>query len=226
MAKGGKIALIAGASGLVGTHLLNLLLEEKAYEKVVALVRKPLEHSHPKLEQIETDFSDLSQFDFKVNHLYISLGTTMKKAGSRRAFMKVDLELPYRIALHFHEKGAKKLAIISSMGADIDSGFFYSRTKGKMEERITGIPFKTIYFVRPSLLLGKRQEFRFAEKIGEFLVRLLRPLMIGKLKNYRGIQAKTVASGMVNGILRGKKGVNYIESADIPQLAENGKSNT
>lgn len=225
MARKKRKALIAGASGLVGSYLLDMLLQDDYYDEVVAIVRKPLDKEHPKLKQVEVQFKKLDDYasHFAVSHVFVCLGTTIKKAKSKKAFTQVDLEYPYKIALLAHQKGAKRFAVISSVGADRDSTFFYSRIKGKLEEQIAGIPFKSISIFRPSILLGPRKEFRFGEEMGKVANEIFKHFLIGKLSKYKGIKAEHVARSMLQVVKTHKKGFKVLESNDIKLLSKEEK---
>ncbi len=194
------VALIVGASGLIGSYCLKFLLESKSYCKVRALVRRPLEITHPKLEEHIIDFDRLESCRelFKVEDVYCCLGTTMRNAGSREAFRKVDISYPVNVARFASEMKVGQLLVISSMGADPRSLFFYNRVKGEMENGVRKYKFRGLHFLRPSLLLGKRKEFRFAEYLGQKIAPVISPLMRCRLKKYRPIKAEVVAWSMVS----------------------------
>jgi uncharacterized protein YbjT (DUF2867 family) len=192
-------ALIVGATGLIGGHCLQRLLDDPGYSEVIALVRKPIVTTHKKLKIVETDFNHLEKdLDLISAHdVFCCLGTTIKKAGSREAFRKIDLDLVVIIAELMKKQGAEQFIVISSMGADKNSKVFYSRTKGEMEEVLKGIGYQCLRIIRPSLLLGKRDEFRLAERLGGIIFPLLKPLMVGGLRKYAPVQAESVAQFMV-----------------------------
>lgn len=198
MTMNSKTALLTGASGLVGTELLHILLESPNYEEVKILVRKRVEIQHPKLEQILVDFNRLENYEehFHVNDVYCCLGTTIKKAGSQEAFRKVDYEYPIKMAQLAKKQEVENFLIISALGADPKSKVFYSRTKGQVEAELKKIGLRALHIFQPSLLLGDRQEFRFGEKIASFLSPLFSPLLFGKLKKYRPVSARRVAYAM------------------------------
>ncbi|WP_460478040.1 NAD(P)H-binding protein [Bowmanella dokdonensis] len=194
-------ALVLGATGLVGRELVRQLLADGRYTRVTCLLRRPLnEFSHPKLTVVQADFGLLQEYEgyFKADHLYICLGTTMKKAGSREAFRRVDFDYVHIAAQLARAQKVKSLVWISSVGADAGSSSFYLRTKGELENAIFRIPgLGPAAAVRPSLLLGKRSEARPLEQLGMLLGRLLGPLMRGPLAKYRPVPAAQVASQMI-----------------------------
>ena len=214
-------ALVAGATGLVGKHLLSLLLDSPQYQKVYVLSRRPLGIEHPKLEEIIIDFDKLPEAELpEVNDVFCCLGTTMKKAGSKEAFRKVDFEYPYELAQKALQKAAEQYLLVSAMGANRNSFFFYNRVKGEVEESISQLlGYKSISILRPSLLLGERDEKRLGESIANKLMRFIKPLMIGPLRKYRGIHARTVANGMLKAAEQRPRGVHIYGSEEIKPLA-------
>jgi uncharacterized protein YbjT (DUF2867 family) len=207
-----KTALIAGASGLTGSYLLQHLLESDTYNYVKALVRKPLNIEHPKLAEIVFDFDQPDPGVIKAEHVYCALGTTIKKAGSKEAFRKVDYEYPLQIAKTAYENGAKKFATVSAMGANTKSMFFYNRVKGQTEEALKQIPFEAIYIARPSMLLGPRKEYRLGEELGKKLMTSLGFLLPGNMK---AVHASKVANCLVNKMNNYEKGIHIIPSGEI-----------
>ncbi len=191
------VALIAGSTGLVGFHLLTLLLEHEFFNRVIAVGRRPPPIRHQKLEFIEVDFDNMELADLPyAGHIFCCLGTTMKKAGSKNQFMKVDLEFPVNLAKATLNRGAENFYLISSIGADKHSLFFYTRVKGLTEEAIRQMEFKFVRIFRPSLLLGSRPEKRMGERLMGHVMKTLAPFMVGPLAKYRAIEASTVASAM------------------------------
>lgn len=216
----GKTALIAGATGLVGNELLQFLLKEKAYDKVVALVRRPLAIKHPKLEEIIVDFDKLEDYKdcFTVDDVFCCLGTTIKKARTKEAMWKIDVDYPVEIAKLASSHGARKFMLVSSMNADPNSPIFYSKMKGKLEETIKQIPYESISIFRPSLLLGNRQEFRLGERAAAAIFTKVPFLFAGPLKKYRAIEGKTVASAMYKAAQENKPGITIYPSEQIQKI--------
>ena len=207
-----KTAIIAGATGLVGEQLLQQLLADPDYGKVIAIVRKPLEITHEKLEQHVIDFGQLpgAISGLTADHGYCCLGTTIRTAGSKENQYIIDHDYVVAFAAACLKTAVSRFAVVSSIGADATSSNFYLRTKGEMERDIQKIPFKGICICRPSFLLGERKEFRAGEKTAIVLMKVLGPLMIGGLKKYRGIQAADVARLMISWIRTEMDGVKII----------------
>ena len=215
-----KFALLLGASGLVGGHCLQRLLNDTAYGKVIALVRKPLPLHDPQLEQQVVDFSDLQNYAhlLKAHDVFCCLGTTIKKAGSQAAFRQVDFTYPVEIAKIAAANGAEQFLIVTALGANPASRIFYNRVKGEVEAAIAPLAFRAVHIFRPSLLLGKRQEIRLGEKIGERVAKIFSFLFAGPLRKYRPIAARTVAAAMIAVAKRNLAGVNTYESDQIQAL--------
>jgi uncharacterized protein YbjT (DUF2867 family) len=211
----GKTALLAGASGLVGGQLLPLLLSSDRYSRVVVIGRGNIDITHPKLEvhQVNFDALDDQQSLLKSDDVYCCLGTTMKQAGSREAFRKVDYEYPLSLAQVTRKLGATQYSLISAMGANRDSSFFYNRVKAEVEDAISGIPFASVHIYRPSLLLGQRGKPRPGEAIGSLLSRVFFFLMP---KRYRAISATKVARAMLAYASRDEDGI-YFHPSDTLQ---------
>ncbi|TYR79826.1 NAD-dependent epimerase/dehydratase family protein [Priestia megaterium] len=212
-----RSALILGASGLVGQELLKMLLSHNAYGNVTVLVRKALPIEHDKLRQLEIDFTELDKHEkeFAVDDVYCCLGTTMKKAKTKAKFIKVDYEFPLKAAKYAEKHRCKNFLTITAIGADLRSPFFYSKVKGQVEEDIASLYIRSTHFFRPSLLLGKREEFRLFEKIGEYTLKSCSFCLVGKWKRYRPIKAYNVAKAMIKAALEDKVGVHIHESQDI-----------
>jgi uncharacterized protein YbjT (DUF2867 family) len=217
-----KIALVAGATGLVGNELLRYLLDHPAYNQVRVLTRKHLNITHPKLEEITVDFDQLHQYRefFSVNEVYCCLGTTIKKAGSQEVFKKVDYDYPLSLAQLAKEKQVEKFLIITAMGAERRSKIFYNRVKGEVETALQQLGLHSLHIFRPSLLLGERKEFRFGEKAVIVMSPLLSIALIGRLRKYKPIRANTVARAM--GLIgqRDTKGTYIYSSDEIEEISK------
>jgi uncharacterized protein YbjT (DUF2867 family) len=194
-----KTAIIVGASGLVGNEVLKLLLADNDFEKVKTFVRKPLVISHPKLEQyiINFDFIDKSADLIKGNVLFCCLGTTIKTAGSKEEFKKVDYVYPLEFAKIAKQNGVNKFLIITSIGANKSSSNFYLKVKGDIETVLEKLKFDSLVILQPSMLLGERKGLRSGEIIGKIIMKPISFLFIGKFKKYKAIEATIVAKAMI-----------------------------
>jgi uncharacterized protein YbjT (DUF2867 family) len=209
----GRTALLLGATGLVGSFLLRRLLESDAYTRVTVWVRRKLEQAHPKIRCEVVNFERLHERRIEAEDVFCCLGTTIKKAGSQAAFRQVDYDYPVALAIAAAGGGARRLLVVSALGAHPDSRVFYSRVKGEMEIAVKAAGVPTTIFFRPSLLSGPRQEVRRGERIGEAIGKVLGPLL-GK---YRPIHADFVAAAMLKAALQNKPS-GVIESGEIRKL--------
>lgn len=211
-------SVIVGASGLTGGLLLNQLAFDDAFQSVDILVRRNI-NIPTKVVQHITAFRS---YDFKhypeADIVFCCLGTTIKKAGSRINFELVDFDIPLKIAQHYHQLGAHTFVLQSSVGADEHSQNFYLQVKGKLEHALQEIGFKRLIIVRPSLLLGKRQEFRFGEKIGRLLAPIFNVFMQGKLSKYKAIKAEEVAKSMIKAVKTLPDGVHIMERSEMDEV--------
>jgi uncharacterized protein YbjT (DUF2867 family) len=204
-----KTALLVGSTGLIGSYLLNKLLSSEHYEKVTILVRKAVGINHPKLEQVLYEFDRPFVDKVRADDVYCCLGTTIRKAGSKQAFRKVDYDYPLQIASFAHANGAKRFAIVTAIGSDEKSFFFYNRVKGEVEAELKKIPFNSLYIFRPSMLLGIRKEFRLGEDLAKIVMRAAGPVLPA---NTRAIHASQVAEAMMVYMQNGKAGIQYVDS--------------
>ncbi|MDP4091664.1 MAG: NAD-dependent epimerase/dehydratase family protein [Bacillota bacterium] len=216
----GKVALVVGATGLVGNELVRILLSAPEYEKVIVWVRTSMDINHNKLEEKIINFRELDKhvIDKSVNHVFCCLGTTMRKAKNMEAFATVDLEYPVVLAKKARERQVSQFLTISAMGADPNSKIFYNRIKGQLEEELKKVGLPGLHIFRPSLLLGKRKEFRLGEKAAGAAYRVLPFIFIGSIKKYKPIHARTVARAMYRVALTEKHGVNIYESNNIAKM--------
>lgn len=193
-----QTALIAGATGLIGRKLMEQLLGDERYAVVRVLTRRPLSVTHPKLEILLGDLDRLDRFgeELKADDVYCCLGTTMRQAGSKAAFEQVDYHLVVKLARAVHALGAKQFLVISSLSANARSPVYYSRVKGRMEKALREVGFRSLHILRPSLLLGARDELRLGEALAQRLMPLFSPLLRGRLTMYRPIRGEDVASAM------------------------------
>tara|TARA_B110000977_G_scaffold1815_1_gene2534 strand:+ start:1041 stop:1679 length:639 start_codon:yes stop_codon:yes gene_type:complete len=203
-----KNSIVAGATGLVGSNILKQLAARG--DRPVALARRNIEDLPANAEILEIDFK---QFLINgelphCNHLYLCLGTTIKTAGSRIALRTVDFDYAFALAKKARQAGATGLSLISSVGADPHSKSFYLRTKGQLEEAIKALGFVSVNIYRPGILMGDRKERRSLEGLGKIIFTLIDPFLIGRLSQYRSIQADLLAGTMIENTDKGD-GVTY-----------------
>lgn len=195
-----RIAVVLGATGLVGSALTEDLLNGK-WAEVRVLLRRPMKLRHPGLKQVIIDWERLAEYKEQFAGAYAvfcCLGTTIKKAGSQEKFERVDLEYPLAAATLAKTCGVKQFLAVSSMGANVKSRAFYSRTKGKLENGLGSIGFQGLHLFRPSLLLGDREESRPGERVAAIVMKALDFAMVGKAAKYRAVPAAKVARAMMN----------------------------
>lgn len=188
------IAAICGATGLIGSHLLPLLCQSNEYDQVLVIGRSEPKFKHSKIifKQCSIDqFNDLQLPT--INHAFCCLGTTIKVAGSKENFIKVDTDA---IVAFAKKCQADKTLVVSSVGADSKANAFYSRVKGVTEDQLAQLKLPQLFLFRPSLLLGNREQFRFLETLGQRLFSLLSGLFVGPLLTYKPINASQVAANM------------------------------
>lgn len=216
-----KIALVAGATGLVGGLLINTLLDAPDYTRVYALTRRPLGKEHPKLANRVVSFQRMGeQLKGLVAHdAYCCIGTTIAQAGSEEAFREVDIDAVLLFAQVARAAQVKRFVVVSSVGADKASKKFYLRTKGEMEDAICAAGFSSVDILQPSLLLGPRKQMRPLELAGTIFAPLINPLLTGSREAYRAIPAEVVARAMLGASRRGARGVYRYTYAAIQQLA-------
>jgi uncharacterized protein YbjT (DUF2867 family) len=223
----GLVAAIAGASGLVGGCALSALLTDAAYDRVVSLVRRPLDGGGSKLVQAIVDFNHLEDAETwaevgPVDVVFCCLGTTLKVAGSRAAFRDVDYVYPMKLAECGRRAGARRFLVVSSVGANAQSSAFYLRIKGELERDLGLAGFESLSIFRPSLLLGDRKEKRFGERLAQAVYPVVNPFLIGGLRKYRAIDARTVGQAMASRGIRQAQGTSILLYDDIQALAAGG----
>ncbi len=216
-----RTALVAGASGLVGSQVLRLLLEDPVYSRVTLLARRELPLSHKKLEQRIASFDRLAQIaDFpRVHDVFCCLGTTMQQAGSPDAFRKVDFTYVVELARVAVRHRASQFLVVTAVGADPQSRILYSRVKGEAEEAVRRLQFESIQIFRPSLVVGARAQSRPAERVARLLGLLVGWALVGPLSRYRPIKAEALARAMVRVAREAPRGTHVYESKEIRRHA-------
>lgn len=215
-----KKALIIGATGLIGNELVKLVLKSDYYQKIYVLVRRETGLSNDKLEEILANFDDLEESlkSIQVDDIYNCLGTTIKKAGSKEEFYKVDFTYPIEIARIMKKKGSGTFLNVSALGAKKGSIIFYNRVKGELEDALQNTGFSSLVIFRPSLLLGDRKEKRTGEDIAKKTYKVLDKIFVGPFKKYSGIKGQTVANAMFEMAKRNPQGLTILESDKIKEV--------
>ena len=214
-------AIIAGASGLIGSKLLDLLLQSPDYNEVLALVRKELPVKHPKLTQFVVDFDKLDDYSNSINGraIFCCLGSTKKKTPDLSVYRKIDHDYPVKLAELAKKNGVEQYHLVSALGANSKSSNFYTKMKGETEDSVQLVGLKSLHIYQPSLLTGDRKEHRAMEGFFTVLMKIINPILIGGLKKYRSIPAETVAKAMLNQSLKEEGGVFIYPSDKIKLLA-------
>lgn len=209
-------ALLAGASGLVGGEILRRLLDEDAYAAIVLVTRRDLGPvaKHRKVRQLVCEFPQLERHadELQADHVFCALGTTIRKAGSRARFREVDFEYPQRLATLARRQGATHFSLVSALGADRRSAFFYSRVKGELEQAVRAMDWPSLCIVRPSVIAGDRLESRPFERLAGHALRFAP-------RTWRPVHARAIAATMVGTALRSPPGTTVIESREIRDVA-------
>ncbi|HRE67309.1 MAG TPA: NAD(P)H-binding protein [Cyclobacteriaceae bacterium] len=208
-----RTALVAGSTGLIGSTLLELLLADSHYDKIIALSRKPLGLTHPKLENVLIHIDEWAKlYNVKADDVFCCLGTTIKQAKTKDAFRKVDFEYPVELAKALKQNGASSFLLVSALGASKTSRIFYNQVKGEVEEAIRNLSFQALHIFRPSLLLGNRKEQRSGEDAAKIFYKIFGALIPQK---YKGIEAVKIARAMLVEAKSEKQGLFTHESAEL-----------
>ena len=217
-----KTALLFGATGLIGSHLLNLLISNNNYSKIKVFVRSSIELNHQKIEIIQTDFNNLKNHkeEIKGDDCFFCIGTTKKNSPDKNEYKRVELEVPKQVAQIAKSNLVNSFVFVSSGYADPKSSGDYLKFKGLVEEELKRLNFSKLGIMRPSFLLGNRQEKRVGEKIGIFVFKLLSPLFLGPLKKMKPIHSATVAKAMIR-TANEKLEKKVFESNEIAELVLN-----
>ena len=210
-----RTALVAGSTGLVGGILLELLIQQEAYQKIITITREPLPAAAAQVENVVVSFGSLSDHkdQFKADDVFCCLGTTMSKAGSKDAFRKVDYHYPLQLAELTKDQGARKFLLVSALGAKKTSMVFYNRVKGEIEEAVMQLAFPALHIFRPSLLLGPRKEKRTGEDAMKKFYRAFGFIFSGPFKKYQAIEAVKVARAMLHFARQDQTG-NFIHGSE------------
>ena len=216
-----KTALLFGASGLVGNHLLNQLISNNNYSNIKLFVRSSIDISDPKIEIIQTDFNNLENHreDIKGDDCFFCIGTTKKNSPDKNEYKRVELEVPKQIAQIAKSNFVNSFVFVSSGYADPKSSGDYLKFKGEVEEELKKLNFPKLGVMRPSFLLGDRKEKRVGEKIGIFIFKLISPLLLGPLKKMKPIHSEIVARSMIK-VANEDLQKNTFESNEIMELTK------
>ena len=211
----GKRAIITGASGLIGSKLLNILIESREYDTVVSLARKRLQKRHPKLVQEIVNFEDANSYlaFIQGDALFCCLGTTQKQTPNEEDYYKIDHDYPVDLAKAAFKNGVPEFHFVSAIGADPSSSNFYLKTKGEAERDLKDVGLGSLHIYEPSLLTGRKRKRRLGERIATIVMKIINPLLMGGLKKYQSIDGAVVAKAMFNQSLKDKKGV-FIYTTD------------
>jgi uncharacterized protein YbjT (DUF2867 family) len=195
-----KKAIVFGATGFIGSHLLRDLLDGADYAQVIAVVRKPLTLSHPKLTVLIGDFASLPALkpQLVADEIFIALGTTRKHTPDEAEYYKIDHDYPVLAAEIARANGARSVFLVTAVGANAKSGVFYIRTKGEVERDILALGFDHTHIFRPSMILGQRDEDRPRERLLIAAWGVLNPLLLGPADRYRGLTGEEIARAMAN----------------------------
>jgi uncharacterized protein YbjT (DUF2867 family) len=214
-----KTSTIIGATGLIGSHLLQQLQDDDTFKSVNILVRREVGYTHPKVKEMVIDFEDLEAFKSGIKGsdvVFCAVGTTNKKVkGDKEAYRKVDYDIPVYAARFAEQESCSQFVLVSAIGANSQSKNFYTRLKGQVEDTIKQLNIPSILFFRPSLLLGNRQEARIGESIGKWIMKPVSFLLPSKMKP---IQAADVAWAMQKASQSELQGVHVFHFQEMKQL--------
>lgn len=198
-----KTAIVIGATGLVGTQLVQQLINHNNYGVIKIFTRRSIENKNSKIKEYIVDFDDINSFKHEItgDTLFSTMGTTIKTAGSKEAQYKVDYNYQYEFARIAADNGIKNYVLVSSAGADDQSKFFYMRMKGELELAVKALPFQSVSIIRPATLVGERPEKRAGEKVAIKVTSAMAGIIPG-LKKYRPIKGSIVATAMINALQR------------------------
>jgi uncharacterized protein YbjT (DUF2867 family) len=215
-----KTILLIGANGLIGSEFLKLCLENKNISRIKVLVRNTTGISNPKLIEIITDFQDFSSLkhEIKADAVVFCIGTTRKKTPNLDDYRSIDYGITLQIAAFAKQNGIEEIHLISAIGANAKSSIFYNRLKGEIERDIIALDFNTTCIYRPSLLIGKRKEFRLGELIAQKLAPFFDIILVGSAKKYHSINSTDVAKALLQNLLIEKKRMEILEYEELYYL--------
>lgn len=216
----GKTAIVLGATGLTGGLLLQLLLEDERYKKVLLFSRHGIGFAHPKMEEHLVDLMALEEQGalFRADEVFCCIGTTRAKTKSKKKYRKIDFGIPVSAAKLCKQNGIDSFLVISALGANAGSSLFYNRIKGEMENAVLQEGIKKVHILRPSLISGKREEIRIGEWLLRQLMKGLNLVCVGPLEKFRSIAPETIAKAMV-WLANNPYGNNRIASDKIKEIA-------
>jgi uncharacterized protein YbjT (DUF2867 family) len=218
-----KSVLLLGASGLVGGECLKLLIHGGPYEKITVLTRSPLitDIQDSRVDHHIIDFEHLGEYRhlIKADHVICALGTTIKKAGTKENFHRVDFTYSYEIARMASEQDSEHYLLVSSMGADPGSSIFYNRVKGELEQAVQRLPYRSVSIFRPSLILGQRHERRLTEQVSKIIAGIF---SFAIPERYKPVQAVNIARAILKIAGQDLAGIRMIESNEITRIAKGG----
>ena len=217
-----KVALLAGATGLIGSHLLNALLDAEDFGRVYAITRRSLAREHPRLANriVQFDKLETQLRGMRCDVAFCCLGTTLRQAGSEQAFRHVDVDHVLAFARAAKAAQAQRFVFVSSAGASPRSKYFYLRTKGEVEESLGALAFTSLDILQPSALIGWRREPRWVELAAMAFLPLVNPFLTGVREQWRAIPARLVASAMLGAARSGRRGIYRYASRNIRALAQ------
>lgn len=194
-----KTAIILGATGLTGGILLQKLIDDERYEKIILFSRKSTGTQHPKIEEHLIDMFQLKDHvtDFNADEVFCCIGTTSAKTPDKELYHKIDYGIPVHTGQLCVANKINTFIVVSALGADANSRIFYNHTKGEMENTILKMDIAKIHILQPSLIGGKRNERRLGESIFKVIMKIGNPFLIGPLKKYRMITPETIVSAMI-----------------------------
>ena len=216
-----KSAILFGSTGLVGNHLLNLLIQNNQYSKIRIFTRKEISNKNPKLEVHIIDFDQIKDYASLIsgNDCFFSIGTTKKQTPDKMNYINIEYELPVKIAKIAKKNNVESFVYVSSGGANENSKNLYLQNKGRAEREIIKQSFNFTAIIQPSLLLGYRNETRLGESIAQFIFKKLSFLFIGKLRPFKAIPAIDVAKSIMR-IIKNKNTGIYFTSDKLEDFAK------